>query len=268
MIGLLRRLLGGGGQGPAPQSGGGFDSPLSIDLPTYAVGDIHGRFDLIERLLARLREDAAARGFESPRLVFLGDYVDRGERSAEVLRLVAGLLEGRGDWPGEVHALRGNHEQMMLDFLDAPEGAGPRFLRNGGLQTLASFGVGGVTVGSDHEALIGAAERLEAAAADVTPMLRALPTLARFGNLICAHAGADPDLPPELQAEETLMWGAARFFDRPRADGLWCVHGHYIRDAPSVERGRVAVDTGAYATGALTAARFAEGEIGFLSTAD
>ena len=266
MIGFLKRILGGGGDAPAgPRPGGKtFSAPLEVDRATYAVGDIHGRFDLMTVLLDRIRADAAARGFDAPRLVLLGDYVDRGEQSAQVLRRVRALLDG--DWPGEVRALRGNHEEMLLDFVDAPETAGQRFVRNGGLQTLLSFGVGGALPTSEPAELVEPAARLAEAAADVLPMVRALPAWAVFGNLLCVHAGADPELPPDLQSERTMTWGTPRFFQMPRTDGLWCVYGHYVVDEAGAAQGRVAVDTGAYHSGVLSAARFADGEVGFLTS--
>jgi serine/threonine protein phosphatase 1 len=175
-----------------------------------------------------------------------------------------------------VLALRGNHEEMMLEFVDAPELGGPRWLRNGGLQTLASFGVGGITATTEGEELIAPAARLAEAAAEVAPMLRELPAWLGFGSVWFTHAGLDPELPPDLQSERTLVWGTPRFFQFPRKDGRWSVYGHYIVDEAHAAQGRVAVDTGAYASGVLSAARIApvasgdgdEAELSFLTTAD
>jgi serine/threonine protein phosphatase 1 len=272
VIGPLRRLFGRRetAEGPRVRKGPrGFDAPLEIDRPTYAVGDVHGRFDQLERLLARIAEDAAARALQAPRLVLMGDYVDRGEQSAEVLSRVQGLLrrpEGAGF--GEVIALRGNHEAMMLEFLEEPTRGGPRWLRNGGLQTMLSFGVGGVQLSSEGEELEAAAERLAAAAGGLTEMLRALPSWTRHGNVLFAHAGGDPETPPELQGESTLIWGTPRFFQHARSDGLWCVHGHYVVDEASAAQGRISIDTGAYATGVLSAVRLEEDRAEFLTSVD
>lgn len=268
MVGFLRRLIGGGGGAAAPVRGGKrFDAALEIDRPTYAVGDVHGRDDLLARLLPRLAEDAAAQGFEAPRLVLMGDYVDRGEQSAEVLERVAGLCAGHGGWPGEVQALRGNHEQMLLDFLDAPQEEGPRWLRNGGLQTLLSFGVGGVAPNPGPEDLDDIAARLRAAAGPLEDMLRDLPLSLRHGNVLFAHAGADPDLPAAMQPDRVLLWGSSRFHQLPRTDGVWVVYGHYVVDEAGPSAGRVATDTGAYHTGVLSAVRLAEGAVGVLTSA-
>lgn len=272
MIGPLKRLFGGRNEDETPRvrkGPRGFDVPLAIDRPTYAIGDVHGRFDQLERLLARIGEDAAARGLASPRLVLMGDYVDRGEQSAEVLARVSGLLkrpEALGF--GEVHALRGNHEAMMLEFVDSPEEGGPRWLRNGGLQTMLSFGVGGVQLTSEAEALKDAAARLAASAGPLLDMLRDLPTWTQHGNVLFAHAGGDPETPPELQSDSTLIWGTSRFFQFPRRDGLWCVHGHYVVDEASAAQGRISIDTGAYATGVLSAVRLEGDSADFLTSVD
>ena len=258
MLSRLKTLLGMGPRKRAPL----FDAPLNIDKPTYAIGDVHGRHDLLVELLDMIAEDAEGRGFSHPRIVLLGDYVDRGEQSARALAHVRDLLDGDGD----VEALRGNHEDMMLAFIDEPERAGPRWLRNGGLQTLASYGVGGVIQSADTDALADAARRLEAAAADVLPLLRRLRTWTRHGDVLFSHAGFDPDLPPTVQSENALIWGAPRFLQIPRQDGLWCVYGHYVVDEAGVAQGRVAVDTGAYHTGRLSAALLADGAVEFLST--
>lgn len=227
---------------------------------------MHGRADLLARLLPRLIADAEAQGFDAPRLVFMGDYVDRGEQSAEVLERLDALLSGAG-WPGEVHALRGNHEHMLLAFLESPEEEGPRWLRNGGLQTLLSFGVGGVPPNPTPEQLADIAARLAEAVGPFADRLRALPAMLRFGNVLFAHAGADPDLPEMLQSERSLLWGAPGFFQLPRTDGLWVVYGHYIVDEAGASAGRVATDTGAYHTGVLSAVRLARGEVGALTSA-
>lgn len=264
MFGFIRRIIGAGAGAPRPGPKT-FEGALEIDKPTYAIGDVHGRDDLLARLLDTIEADAAAQGHEDWRLILMGDYVDRGEQSAEVLSRLRRMLAGDGPAP-ETLALRGNHEDMMLGFLEDPEREGPRWLRNGGLQTLLSYGVGGVTLAADEDALRDAAERLAAVAADDLPPLRALPVWLRFGTVLFSHAGADPELPPDLQSERTLTWGTPRFFQLPRKDGLWSVYGHYIVDEAGVSQGRIAVDTGAYYSGVLSAVRLDGPEPAFLAT--
>merc|ERR1711965_143969 len=115
-----------------------FDAPLRPELPFFAVGDLHGCDSLFRKLLSTL-EDLA---HSEARLVLVGDYVDRGDDSAEVLRRLFRMQADAGE--EMMICLKGNHDQMLLDFLDDPQGTGPRWLRYGGLQTLASYGLQGV----------------------------------------------------------------------------------------------------------------------------
>lgn len=226
--------------------------------PVVAVGDIHGRDDLLGPLLDRI----AAESPDVP-LVFLGDYVDRGEHSAAVLRRLAGLAD---QWSGPVTCLMGNHERMMLDFLDTPEECAGRWLRNGGLQALASFSVGGITDQPTPDEARDAADRLrDAMGADLIDWMNRLHLHHASGNIHFVHAGADPDLPLAAQDTRTLLWGHPAFAAKPREDGQFVVHGHTVVDAAAVTAGRVAVDTGAWFTGRLTAARIAPGEIDFIT---
>lgn len=245
---LLRRLFGGGE--PARQS---FEAPLAPEQPFYAVGDIHGRDDLLARLLDKI--DAAE---PEAMIVCVGDYVDRGEQSADVLRRLHARATAAAD---RFVCLMGNHEEMMLNFLDTPEEAGPRWLRYGGLQTLASFGLRGLTERSEGAALTDARGRLRDGllAPELEAWLRALPRHWQSGNVAVVHAAADPDLPMEEQPDKTLIWGHPRFEHVARKDGIWVVHGHTIVDAPLTAQGRIPIDTGAYATGRLTAARIMPG---------
>jgi len=210
------------------------------------IGDIHGRADLL----------ASALGRGSGQIVCVGDYVDRGEDSAGVLR----LLMDRDD----VVCLMGNHEEMMLKFIDDPVRHGARWLRYGGLQTLASFGVTGVTETSEGAALQHAQETLvQNMGQDMLTWLSARPNVWQSGNIVVTHAGADPARPIGDQQASVLRWGHPDFGRIPRRDGLWLIHGHVIVDEPRVENGRVNVDTGAYATGRLTMVKITRGDITF-----
>lgn len=235
-----------------------FDATPVPMHPVMAIGDIHGRADLLDRLLDRI----AAEDPGMP-LVFLGDYVDRGEHSAAVLRRLAGLAD---QWPAPVVCLMGNHERMMIDFLEAPETGAARWMRSGGLQALASFGVGGITEHPGPVDARDAADRLGAAMGDtLLAWLRGLPLQHASGNVHFVHAAADPDMPMTLQDPRTLLWGHPAFASTPRRDGQFVVHGHTVVDSPEIIAGRIAVDTGAWFTGRLTAARIVPGDIGFVT---
>ena len=247
---FLKRLLGGAA---APR----FTTAIAPDGPVFVIGDLHGSHTYLIDLLTQMdtRDSTATR-------VFVGDYVDRGEHSADVLR----TLYDMKDDP-RVICLIGNHEDMMFGFIDAPEAKGPRWLRYGGLQTLASFGIGGVTSSSEGDALVTACTALKAAMGpDMLDWLRGLPAIWHSGNLTVVHAGADPVTPLNLQPNKTFTWGHPDFASTLRTDGQWIAHGHTIVDQAAAVDGKIAVDTGAYATGILTAAYVTTGDVTFLQT--
>jgi serine/threonine protein phosphatase 1 len=206
---------------------------------------------LLARLLDRVQAQEAARIAADPgagraRLIFAGDLIDRGPGSAAVLARVQALCE-----QGRALALMGNHERMMLDFLDAPARIGPLWLANGGDATLQSLGV------TAHRApdMAALAQALRAALPPgQEAWLRALPLSWREGALAVSHAGADPALPFETQDDRVLLWGHRDFPRRMRGDGVWIVHGHVIAAQVTAEAGRIGTDTGAFATGRLSAA--------------
>lgn len=232
--------------------GGKAMPPPAPDAPFYVIGDIHGCLPLLERLHAQLDADLP--------IVCVGDYVDRGDDSAGVLRWLM-------DHPA-ITCLAGNHEDMMLGFLDTPERKGRRWLRYGGLQTLASFGVAAIPETAGGDLLLQTRDALaDAMGAPMIAWLRQLPTSHQSGNVAVVHAGADPALPIAMQSDATLMWGHPAFDSQKRRDGTWVVYGHVIQDAPLQKAGRIGIDTGAYATGRLTAAQLTpDGQITFHHT--
>lgn len=230
------------------------------ETPVYAVGDIHGRDDLLARLLDAIMADAAARG-HALQLVFLGDYVDRGADSRAVLERLIGISADAGI---EAVFLRGNHEQMLLDFLHEPT-TGLRWLQFGGLETLLSYGVGIERPPRSPEEAAALAARLEEALGAHRRFIESLPLSWRLRDLFFAHAGIDPLLPVEEQEPAVLLWGSPRLLRMPVQD-CWVVHGHFIVERPLVAAGRVAIDTGAYASGRLTAAAIGPDGIRFLQT--
>lgn len=235
------------------------DIPLAPDRPLLAVGDIHGRLDLLDRLLRKL-DSPEGQWLAAFPLIFVGDYIDRGEQSAQVLGRLHGLTQTRAN----VICLLGNHEQMMLDFLAAPEEKGARWVRYGGLQTLASFGLSYISENASAAQWREIAERLaKALGPELRRWLEGRPLLWTSGNVTVVHAAADPQRPLDRQERQTLLWGHPEFETTPREDGQWIVHGHTIIDQPQARAGRIAIDTGAYATGRLTVALISADEVLF-----
>ena len=231
-------------------------APLAPARTLYVIGDVHGRDDLLASLLELIAADASG---EPHDLVTVGDYVDRGENSGAVLGRLKILSQ-----QGHVTCLMGNHERMLLDFLDDPAKSGRRWIRNGGLQTLASFGVGGLTESSGPEVMTTARDAFSNALGDIEPWLRALPVSFCSGNVAVVHAGMDPSLSLADQPERNLIWGHPDFSRVARVDDLWVIHGHTIVTDPIAEAQRISIDTGAYATGRLTAAEVRKNALDFL----
>jgi serine/threonine protein phosphatase 1 len=195
-------------------------------------------------------------------LVYLGDYIDRGPDSRGVLDRLAG-----GGPPGfERHFLLGNHDAFMRDFLAGDDGVLGGWIMNGGGAVLASYGVERA-----DDAREGAAARLRARLAEAVPaahraFLGALQTYHREGGIWCVHAGVRPGVALADQAPEDMIWIRGAFLDSDRDFGGLVVHGHSIVSEPEVRPNRVAVDTGAWRSGTLTAAAFEGDEMAFLQT--
>lgn len=213
----------------------------------YAIGDIHGRDDLLVRLHEEIRKDARARPAGSPVVVYLGDYVDRGPGSSRVIDLLV-----REPLPGFTSVtLKGNHEDMMLNFLDGPPTLG--WLLNGGIATLASYGVRAGGLALYFADLDGV--RCDLCAA-VPPahcrFLRELALMHIVGDYAFVHAGVRPGVDLAAQQPADLMWIRDKFLRSKKDFGKIVVHGHTIADEPQVCANRIGIDTGAFASERLT----------------
>ncbi|UAK23329.1 metallophosphoesterase family protein [Sphingomonas nostoxanthinifaciens] len=229
----------------------------------YAIGDIHGRYDLLRQLLALIVADCAARaGDRRPILVLAGDYIDRGPDSSRVL---AGLI-----WLGrhgafELHCLKGNHEEAFLAFLDNPVG-NAAWLGFGGDETLLSYGVRPPAPLDGEGDLIRARDDL----LDVLPVahlqfLRGLELILTIGDYAFVHAGIRPGVPLLDQRPQDLLWMREPFLGSTARHEKTIVHGHSWRSAdPQVSPVRIGIDTGAYETDVLTAVRIEDNAIAFL----
>jgi len=217
----------------------------------YAIGDVHGRDDLLEALHGRISAYHRARhpGRDAT-VVHIGDYVDGGANSLGVIdRLMRGL-EGFG-WI----CLMGNHEDLMLRCLESDNRhIWWAWLSNGGDGTLASLGVSFRFGGYDPTALAEALGERRIA------WLRSLPHHHRAGDYLFVHAGIVPGRPLERQEPKDMMWIRGRFLDSEEDHGFCVVHGHTPGDAPVVRSNRICIDTGATSNGRLTAVVLGEAE--------
>lgn len=255
---MLRRLL---GLGPRARPG-----TIPVGQAVYAIGDVHGRLDLLDDLLARIREDAKRHPPDTHRcLIFLGDYVDRGSESRGVVERVL-----TDPLPGFVTVrLMGNHEEAILAFLDG-ESDGLDWLSFGGLETLISYGVPLRGLPRTEEAV----NTLRAALFEAVPrhhvnFFRTCALHHSVGDYLFVHAGVRPGISLERQTRTDLMWIRDDFLRaRNPLPGRVVVHGHTICDLPQNRDHRINIDTGAFVSGRLTCLALRGSERRFLSTSD
>ena len=252
---LFSRLF---ASGAAPKAKNGAPRIVSHDFPRalYAIGDVHGRLDLLKALEDRIVEDAGGAD-ENVWVVLLGDIVDRGPASAQVIEhVMTPSISGFRRL-----CLSGNHEEAMLAAFEGREGFN-WWCRYGGLETLASYGVSISQL--DPAARNWATNRavLEAYVPRAhVQFLTSLPVAVRVPGYVLVHGGFDPALGLDAQTDTDLRW--FRYRSGPLAPGRegCVVHGHTIVEQALVSEGRIAIDTGAFATGRLTAVRLSPGQV-------
>lgn len=228
----------------------------------YAVGDIHGRLDLLTRLLARIEEEAAARPTLDNKLIFLGDYIDRGVDSRGVIERLLKPFAG-GISPV---FLRGNHEDILLRFMEGALGIAPLWLRSGGAAAVASYGINPYSLQNAGKLEALRADLLKNFPEDHRSFLDNTLYAVTFGDYYFVHAGVRPGVKLPQQKPEDQMWIREDFLNYPKGMGKMIVHGHTIRPEPEVKPNRIGIDTGAYATGHLTCLVMEGTERRFFST--
>jgi serine/threonine protein phosphatase 1 len=229
----------------------------------YAIGDIHGRADLVSLLLAHIAADAAAsRNVTRRTLIFVGDYVDRGPDSRQVVEtLISGLPQGF-----DVHFLKGNHEAILLDFLEDASWL-DYWRANGADPTLLSYSV-------DVEGLVrtkAPSEEWRRAFVAALPethrrFYQGLELMVSRGSYLFAHAGVRPGVPLEAQEPHDLIWIRGDFLESEEPFGKVVVHGHTPAVEPQLRANRIGIDTGACFTGRLTALKLQDRSKSFLQT--
>ncbi len=229
----------------------------------FAVGDIHGRLDLLDLLLKQIARHAAAQSASENVLIFLGDYIDRGPESRGVIERLIALPEAFPGWG--IHFLRGNHDQAALEFVENPALYGV-WRSYGAAETLMSYGVAPPRFEKQRDF-----ERAREEFTRAVPLshLRFFSRLKYFhveDDYLFVHAGIRPGIALKDQLPEDLLWIREDFLLHRKRFEKMVIHGHTPGPSPVVLPNRICVDTGAHATGQLTALILQEDRHGFLAT--
>lgn len=233
-----------------PLAGGPVHTRTPDDTVVYAIGDIHGRCDLLALIHEGITEDCRQRPARRRLLVYLGDYVSRGIDSHRVVEQALKERPGKCEMVG----LKGNHEDLLLRYLSGDLNAGWHWFEYGGLDTLAHYGVpASLGLNRDDRKL----ETLRACFAKALPgghlaFFRSLVVNHSEGGYLFVHAGVRPGVPLSEQSDYDQMWIRKRFLDSDQNHGAMVVHGHSTAPRVQIRRNRIGIDTGAYASGVLT----------------
>lgn len=225
----------------------------------YAIGDVHGRLDLLVDLLGRIEEDDRRRPPARTWLIFLGDLVDRGPDSRGVVELLASRPPG---FARNVF-IKGNHEEFFLGVLGGDDSGVQHWLAYGGTECAQSYGLtSGWMLNSTPTAIM---ERLiEQVPAGHVRFLEEMADSFRFGDYLFVHAGIRPGIALDRQTSKDLRWIREGFLDDQTDHGVMVVHGHTIVERPEQHPNRIAIDTGAYRYGTLTALGLEGGDRWFI----
>ncbi len=225
-----------------------FVPDIGSDLRVYAIGDIHGRLDLFEQLLALIEEDDGARAPLPSRLILLGDLMDRGPQSAAVIERVMALARGSQN----VHLIKGNHEEVFIGAARGSAQFAAYCRRIGGIATLESYGlrpgIGAAMTDGDM-----ASWMLRHVPREHVDFLDAFEDSLVIGDYLFVHAGIRPGVQLEEQEAADLRWIRAEFLHDRQAHPYMIVHGHSITAEVDEQANRVGIDTGAWSSGKLTA---------------
>jgi serine/threonine protein phosphatase 1 len=224
----------------------------------YAVGDIHGCADLLANLFDRVDDDIRLRPASNILQVFLGDYIDRGPDSRQVLDLLIARQRGT-----DAVFLKGNHEDFAIRFLKDPTIL-TQWKNIGGLNTVASYGVATTNYREARSQRAMAVALRLSMPADHLDFLRGLNLSFTCGDFFFAHAGVRPGVALEKQNPHDLLWIRDDFLLHEEDFGKVVVHGHTPSHEPVVRHNRINIDTGAYATGRLTCLVLEDDKMGFL----
>jgi serine/threonine protein phosphatase 1 len=214
----------------------------------YAVGDVHGRLDLLDEILSRIESDNARRRAAETTIVFLGDLIDRGPQSAQV---VERLMRYRPQSLNTIF-LMGNHEEVLLRIADGDAAIGQDWLRFGGADCVRSYGIDPADLRSRNPADVPRILR-ERIPAEHLKFLSGFNDSASFEKYLFVHAGIRPGITLSRQRSEDLRWIRSPFLEFEFEHEWIVVHGHTMTDTLDIRPNRIGIDTGAWRTGVLTA---------------
>jgi serine/threonine protein phosphatase 1 len=214
----------------------------------YAVGDVHGRLDLLDGLLAKIEQDVARRPARRNLLVMLGDLIDRGPDSR-------GVVERMRTYAHDAikpYFLAGNHEEVLLRILNGERGILANWLQFGGAECLKSYGCdpAKLDIRNERAALLTVARAIPQ---EHARFLAGFADSISFGDYLFVHAGIRPGVDLSLQAQVDLRWIRSPFLEDSADHGVMVIHGHSIHPVVEERPNRIGIDTGAYRSGVLTA---------------
>lgn len=212
----------------------------------YAVGDVHGRDDLLSNVFDKIDRHERSHPSPQPVEIFLGDYVDRGPRSRAVVDLLIARRRVR-----DAVLLSGNHEICVLEFLQEPKVLST-WRHYGGIETLLSYGLRPSLNPNDDEQLALAAQFASNLPPEHLEFYRSLSLNFTIGDFFFVHAGVKPGVSLEAQDEQDMLWIREEFLFHEERYEKMIVHGHTPVREPEFRQNRINIDTGAYATGRLT----------------
>jgi len=240
---------------PAPQP------VIPAGMRVYAIGDVHGRYDLLIKLMEMIDKDDATRGVTETQLIFLGDLVDRGPDSKNVVEYCRELAQ-QSD---KVRFLTGNHEEVMLGAATGKPALVRFFCRIGGRETILSYGMPLTRYRSLE------LEELSEIMSDMFPrdhieFIAGFEDQITIGDYVFVHAGIRPKIPLTEQSQKDLRWIREDFIAHDQPHEKFVIHGHTISENVDEQKNRIGVDTGAYLTDRLTAIGLEGNERWFLQT--
>jgi len=231
------------------------------DQLVYGIGDVHGCFNAMLNLLDKIELDRAARPEAKATVVFLGDLIDRGPASKEVIEF---LRDYNPPWADLVF-LKGNHEEVMLTVMEGNLGAMRSWLGFGGKSCARSYGIenlGQLEI-SPENIMMSLQQKVPKSHMD---FLRSFENFYKFGDYLLVHAGIMPKVPLEAQTSQDMRWIREKFISYKKPHEVMVVHGHTVVEAAEQLSNRIPVDTGAHKGGPLTAVCLAGGQVSFLAS--